>query len=307
MLRDIFTHYFIPQERNNHRATILKPNFLLFFLVLYLFNQSIIKTLVMLKPGILGYSSEITTQKVLDKTNQERKNAGLEALQYNAVLSESARKKAEDMFKYDYWAHNSPQGKSPWAFFDQAGYKYSVAGENLAKDFYNTDSLMQAWMNSPTHKANIVHQKYKEIGIAVVNGTLGGIKTTLVVQHFGTPLVAIQTTSQKSTPAKSAEAVQPTSVPEPAITLAPIAQVIVQPETSSDVLSDNDQPVVSPLSISKVFSFIIFSILVGVLFVDGFITLKTNIHRLTGSTVGHIGFLIFIFVLMLYNQQGSIF
>jgi len=251
----------------------------------------------MIKPGILGYSSEITYQKVLDQTNNERKNAGLEPLKYNPILSASAQQKAEDMFKNDYWAHNSPQGKTPWTFFDAAGYKYSVAGENLAKDFYDTDSLLKAWMNSPTHKANIINQKYKEIGIAVVNGTLGGIKTTLVVQHFGTPLVA--QAAPKSTTTKELTATVKTE---------PIVQAENVPELKSiDVLAGNNEKLISPLALSKIFSSIIFIVLVVVLFVDGFITIRKNIHRFTGSTAGHIGFLVFIFLLMLYNQQGSIF
>lgn len=240
----------------------------------------------MIKPGILGYSSEITTQKVLDQTNNQRIKIGLEPLQYNETLSNSAKKKAQDMFTNDYWAHNSPQGKNPWTFFDDAGYKYSVAGENLAKDFYSTDSLVQAWMNSPTHKANIVHQKYKEIGIAVVDGVLGGVKTTLVVQHFGTPL-------------NLADLQLPTN--QTINTSEPIIN------NDSSVLAANSQKLVSPLAVSKVIGSIIFVLLILVLFIDGYLTLKNNIHRLTGSTVGHIGFLFFIFILMLYNQQGSIF
>jgi len=301
VLKKIWTHYFIPQERNNHRATILKPNFLLFFLILYILNQSVIKTLIMVKPGILGYSSEITYQKVLEQTNNERKKAGLEALEYNPTLSLSAQKKAEDMFKNDYWAHTSPQGKTPWTFFEAAGYRYSVAGENLAKDFYNTDSLMKAWMNSPTHKANIVNFKYKEIGIAVVNGTLGGIKTTLIVQHFGTPLVAVQKAPQ-NTPQNTAK--QLGVAVEPEIVNEPVLAAVVPP---ADAVIENNNKLISPLALSKIFSSIIFILLVIVLFIDGFITIKKNTHRLTGSTAGHIGFLIFIFLLMLYNQQGSIF
>lgn len=286
MLKKIWTHYFIPQERNNHRATILKSNFLLFFLILYLLSQSIIKSLTIAKPGILGYSSEITVQKVLDQTNNERIKLGLEPLVYSPVLSESAKEKAQDMFADNYWAHNSPQGKTPWTFFDAVGYKYSTAGENLAKDFYNTDSLVFAWMNSPTHKANIVNSKYKEIGIAVVNGTLGDIKTTLIVQHFGAPLVA---TSKEI--------------------VAPKSNDIIVPEVLSqtNVLSSQNEKLISPLTLSKIFSSIIFIVLIGVLFIDGFVTIKNNIHRLTGSTIGHIGFLFFIFLLMLFNQQGSIF
>jgi len=286
VLKKIWTHYFVPQERNNHRATILKPSFLLFFLVLYLLNQSIIKSLTIAKPGILGYSSEITAQKVFDQTNNERAKLGLEPLIYSSVLSESAREKAQDMFTNNYWSHNSPQGKTPWTFFDAVGYKYSTAGENLAKDFYNTDSLISAWMNSPTHKENIINSKYKEIGIAVVNGTLGDIKTTLVVQHFGTPLIA--TTKEIVSP-KSNDIVVPEVIPQ------------------ANVLSSQNEKLISPLTLSKIFSSIIFIVLMVVLFIDGFVTVKNNIHRLTGSTVGHIGFLLFIFLLMLFNQQGSIF
>jgi len=304
VLKKIWTHYFIPQERNNHRATILKPNFLLFFLILYILNQSVIKTLIMVKPGILGYSSEITYQKVLEQTNNERKNAGLEALEYNSILSLSAQKKAEDMFKNDYWAHTSPQGKTPWTFFEAAGYRYSVAGENLAKDFYSTDSLMKAWINSPTHKANIINVKYKEIGIAVVNGTLGGIKTTLVVQHFGTPLVAVQKAPQ-NTPKNTAK--QLGAAVEPEIISEPISEVAPQVVPPADAVIENNSKLISPLSLSKILSSIIFILLVIVLFIDGFVTIKNNTHRLTGSTAGHIGFLIFIFLLMLYSQQGSIF
>jgi len=256
----------------------------------------------MIKPGILGYSSEITYQKVLDQTNNERKNAGLEPLQYNTVLTQSAQKKADDMFKNNYWAHSSPEGKTPWTFFDAVGYKYSVAGENLAKDFYDTDSLVKAWMNSPTHKANIIHPKYKEIGIAVVNGTLGGIKTTLVVQHFGTPLVA-QAAPKTTTLGQQSAAVKPEVVSQPVPEVVPQTENLPELK-STDVLVENNKNLISPLTISKIFGSIIFIVLVIVLFIDGYITIKNNTHRLTGSTVG---FLLFIFLLMLYNQQGSIF
>lgn len=279
MLKKIWSHYFIPQERNNHRATLLKPNFLLFFLILYLLNQSFIKSFTNLKPGVLGYSSEITAQKVFDQTNSEREKNGVKSLIYNSTLSKSAKQKAEDIFTNNYWSHNSPQGKTPWTFFESVGYRYSIAGENLAKDFYDTESLVKAWMNSPTHKENIMNSKYQEIGIAVVNGTLNGIKTTLVVQHFGTPLNASDLKNINN------------------------SELIIQ----NNVLSVTNEKLVSPLALSKILGSIIFIVLVVVLFIDGVITIKNNTHRLTGSTIGHIGFLVFILFLMIYNQQGSIF
>ena len=293
-MKHSFSHFFIPQEKNNHRASLLKSHFLLLLIGFYLLNQSVIKFISLVKPGILGYSSEITAQKVLEKTNSERQKNGLPALQYNSVLSESATKKAQDMFANNYWAHTSPIGASPWDFFKSVGYKYSVAGENLARDFYDTDSLIKAWMDSPTHRENIVNSKYQEIGIGVVNGILGGVKTTLVVQHFGTPLNAVATKDTKETkPVVTSSLAQATPIPQSI------------PETK--VLSETKSKYISPLMLNKIIGLIMFVLIIGVLFVDGYLTLKNNVHRFTGSTVGHIGFLLVILLFMLVSQQGAIF
>lgn len=298
-MKHSLSRLFIPQEKNNFRADLLKNSFLFLLLFVYLLNQSFIKYLSIVKPGVLGYSSEITSQKVLDQTNQERTKLGLKPLKYNSVLSQSATKKAQDMFTNNYWAHNSPTGTTPWDFFKAVGYKYSVAGENLARDFYDTDSLMKAWMNSPTHKANIVNTKYQEIGIGVVNGTLGGIKTTLVVQHFGTPIVQVadKTTSSEQKVSTDDSVVLPDTSEQ------------LQPETnlSSNVLSDSENKPINPLNLTKIFGAIIFGLIISVLFIDGYITLKKGIHRMTGSTVSHIGFLLVILLFILYQQQGIIF
>jgi len=283
----------VPQEKNNHRALLLQPGFLGIFIALYLLNQSFIKSITIAKPGVLGYSSEITAQKVIDQTNAVRAKSGLPALRYNPVLAKSAVAKAQDMFKNNYWAHNSPSGKSPWSFFKESGYQYSVAGENLAKDFYDTDSMMKAWMKSPTHRANIVHSKYKEIGIGVVNGILGGVKTTLVVQHFGTPLRA--------------------AIDEPRVS-EPLPQEIVveniagvEEEAVAPIIEESSPNPVNPLLISKIIGGAMFVIIIGVLFIDGIITLKNGTQRMTGSSAGHIGFLAIIFLLMLFSRQGTIF
>lgn len=275
---------FVPHEKNNHRSLLLRPGYLTAIIGLYLLNQLAIKALTIVKPGVLGYSSEITVQKVYNLTNDQRQKNNLPVLHYNPVLSASATLKAQDMFEHNYWAHNSPQGKTPWDFFKTEGYQYSVAGENLAKDFYDTDTLMTAWMNSPTHRANIVNDKYQEIGIGVVNGILNGVKTTLVVQHFGTPLNVAKIDTQ---------------TPEE------LAYQSGQQEVLSEAVAP--APMVSPLAISRVVGLLLFSVIIGVLFVDAYITLKRQTHRLTGSTTGHIGFLLVIFVLLLFTRQGSIF
>lgn len=266
------SHYFLPHPDNNHRALLLQPSFLALFIAVYLLNQSFIKSFTIAKPGVLGYSSEITVSKVLTQTNNERISLGLPELTFNSTLSQSATLKANDMFANNYWAHTSPTGLSPWDFFKTAGYEYSVAGENLAKDFYDTESLMKAWMNSPTHRENIVKDKYKEIGISVVNGVLDGVKTTLVVQHFGTPRNGVILGSE------------------------PPEENFVKPEAT-----------VSPIQLNKIFAIIMFVFIISLLFIDSYITLKNNTSRLTGSTAGHIGFLVIILMLLIFSQQGTIF
>lgn len=270
------SHYFIPQSRNNHRALLLQPSFLALFICVYLLNVSFIKSFTIARPGVLGYSSEITVAKVLESTNSQRSKLGLTPLVYNTVLSDSATSKATDMFTYNYWAHTSPTGKTPWDFFTASGYEYSVAGENLAKDFYDTDGLIKAWMNSPTHRENIVNPKYQEIGIGVVNGVLGGIKTTLVVQHFATPRNGI------------------------VLGQSPPTDIAIESSPIRD-------PVISPVQINKIFAMLMFVFIIGLLIVDSYITLKNNTHRLTGSSASHIGFLLIIFLLLIFAQQGTIF
>ncbi len=289
-----FSRLFIPQEKNNYRAEILKNSFLFFLIALYLFNQTLVKYLSFTKPGVLGYSSEITAQKVLDQTNQERSKLGLPVLKYNSLLSQSATQKAQDMFTHNYWAHTSPSGTSPWNFFKNVDYKYSIAGENLARDFYDTESLLKAWMNSPTHKENIINPKYQEIGIGVVNGTLGGIKTTLVVQHFATPVSQI-VSNQKT---------KPETITQPEIITQEQQEIISR---DSNILSETQSKPINPLTISKIFGIVVFGLIISVLFIDGYITLKKGVHRMTGSTISHIGFLLVILLFILYQQQGVIF
>jgi len=281
---------FIPQSGNNYRAGLLHSGFLGLFIAVYLLNQSILKSITIIKPGILGYSSEITVEKVLQQTNQQRQDNNLPPLLFNSALSQSARLKAEDMFANNYWAHNSPEGSSPWDFIKSSDYQYSVAGENLAKDFYDTPAMIKAWMHSPTHRDNIIHLKYKETGIAVVNGVLGGIKTTLVVQHFGTPLVA-------STAHPTAEEKQFNSLPTVS------SQVLSQTQQVSAV----SPPSISPVTISKTLGIIMFVIIISALVIDGVVTIKNKTKRLAGSATGHIGFLLVILMLMLFTRQGSIF
>ena len=139
--------------------------------------------------GLLGIpsamASTITSANIIELTNQERVAAGLNALNNNASLVAAAHAKANNMFELQYWDHFGPNGESPWMFISQAGYSYVYAGENLAKGFRTAEGVHEAWMASPTHRDNIMSGNYRDIGVAVVQGTLQGKETTLVVQMFG--------------------------------------------------------------------------------------------------------------------------
>lgn len=147
------------------------------------------------QPGILGVNSNITVEQVITETNKEREALGLPPLEMNSSLNTAAQAKAQNMLEENYWAHYSPSGKDPWGFILSSGYKFAYAGENLARNFYTSEDTVKAWMNSPSHKENITSSKYKEIGVAVVDGVLQGQKTTLVVQMFGTTTSDLATLS----------------------------------------------------------------------------------------------------------------
>lgn len=226
-------HLVHPRRSNNYRPKLLHVEGVLAICVLTV-GFGIAFWSAVQSPSflgdILGYSSDISVSDVVSLTNQERAKSGLSQLTLNAKLSEAASGKARDMFTEQYWAHTSPSGTEPWDFISGAGYSYRVAGENLARDFATTTQMVAAWMASPTHRDNIMHPRYQEIGVAVVNGTLEGIETTLVVQMFGTPraeqVAQVPTTvqparaeavsGQTTTPNVQAEPVDTTAVADTA-------------------------------------------------------------------------------------------
>lgn len=136
-------------------------------------------------PAQASEKIELIRSQIIKLANQERDDLGFEKLTESQALNQAAGLKLEDMFENDYFSHTSPTGVDPWYWFGQAGYNYQYAGENLAMDFTSADSVHRAWMKSPTHKENIVSEKFSQIGVAVAEGTLDGRKTFLAVQLFG--------------------------------------------------------------------------------------------------------------------------
>lgn len=120
-------------------------------------------------------------------TNNARAADNLGALKVNAELTAAAEAKANDMASKSYFAHTSPDGKLPWYWFEKAGYKYEYAGENLAVNFEDSNDVVKAWLNSPTHRFNIMRREYTEIGVGTASGTYKGHPATFVVQMFASP------------------------------------------------------------------------------------------------------------------------
>ena len=133
--------------------------------------------------------SFLTVNGVISITNRHRSENNLSPLALNDSLNQSALDKARDMFDKQYFAHDSPDGKGVGDLAEDSGYGFITIGENLAVgNFRNDEALVQGWMDSPGHRANILNNRYQEIGVAVVRGVYQGRNTWMAVQHFGKPL-----------------------------------------------------------------------------------------------------------------------
>lgn len=112
---------------------------------------------------------------VLTLVNAEREKYGLDYLVWNSDLASAAYAHCEDMAERDYFSHNTPEGLTPFDRLRDYGIDYIVAAENIAAGQPDPESVVEAWMNSPDHRSNILNDKLKEIGIAFVRGGSYGI------------------------------------------------------------------------------------------------------------------------------------
>lgn len=164
------------------------------------FRVTLLATLLVLTAGTISIPSSVdakiiehnetttpyTVMQIIEASNKERTTEHLTQLTVNKKLSIAAQRKADDMAKNSYFAHYSPTGVSPWDWLRGVEYNYVYAGENLAVHFTTIEKLMQAWMNSPSHRANIMNKHYLETGIGIAQGIRNGIPGWFVVQVFGT-------------------------------------------------------------------------------------------------------------------------
>lgn len=278
-------HLFIPHESNNQKAKLLHSESLFLIAVGLIAFQLILGFGKNVFPQVLGYAANISPSEVIRLTNVQRADNGLGPVTENQTLDAAALAKGNDMLAKGYWAHFAPDGTSPWSFFIKFGYKYSYAGENLARDFPDAASAVTAWMNSPSHRENMLNPNYRDIGIGVVEGSLAGVDTTIIVQFFGTPL-----TAAPAIPAVQAKEVTPSPTPTIAVTyVKPVANTPISPFTST-----------------RNISLLVTGILILVLSIDIVVVRRRRITRIGGRTLAHLAFLGMILAVILILRAGQI-
>ncbi len=280
-------HWFIPHHQTHEKAKLLSWHFLFIYFLLFALLRVGFDLVNIYRPGVLGTTSSITAERIVEGTNIEREKAGLPPVKISPALSRAATEKAANMFAENYWAHYSPSGKDPWGFIKAAGYKFSHAGENLAKNFSASDDVVVAWMNSPTHKENILNPNYQEIGIAVEDGVLQGQTTTLVVQMFGKPVESV--------------ALAPPEVP-----LVPKSQSLSVAGYSISNNSLSSQPVLDPFAVTKNAGLIMIIALSILLMADFIILRRRGVFRFSSHHFAHLSFMAIAGTSLLLNKAGEI-
>ena len=233
---------FVPNEENNYRPRFLDSKILYYYVILLLILKiAIVSPFLFCLPRSL-FTADLTKTDLIKLTNATRESLGFQPLKESLVLEEAAYLKAEDMIENDYFAHQSPEGISPWHWFREAGYNYQFAGENLAIGFFESEEVNKAWIDSLSHKRNLLNPNYSEIGIAVLKGDFQGKETSVVVQLFGTPKTVVETkeeviSKEEGTTTSIVEEETATSVAEEVATSVAVAST--QPK---EVLSAFQEP-----------------------------------------------------------------
>ena len=292
-VKNFIRRLFIPHEENNFRAKSLHTDFLtvylvIAFLMMILFKQGNIH-------NVLGFATDISVDKLYQLTNEQRQKNNLPLLSLNSALSLAAQRKAENMLAENYWSHYSPDGKTPWDYILGAGYKYEYAGENLAKNFLFSNGVIDAWMNSATHRDNLLKRNYTEVGYAIVNGILNGEQTTIVVQELGKPM----TNSFNPPSVEASETTQNI----PAISeIKPVAEKKIEQIAAQKTV----QPKINALNFSFNLNVIFMIFLIMALVLDFYFASKFNIIRIGGKNTAHLLFIIFMLIGLFMSTIGTI-
>jgi uncharacterized protein YkwD len=270
-MKDFLLHTFTPRESNNYRAKFLHQTNIFLAIVLFLLAGIFVQQTRTSFTSVLGINANISVSELLRLTNEQREKNGVEPLSINEKLVIAADQKALDMLEYDYWAHNSPLGRTPWFFIKSSGYKYVYAGENLAKGFTNAEDIVTAWMDSPDHRANMLSSNYEDVGFAIREGELDGEETILIVQEFGNLNMVAGSSSQDTSAA--------------------------QDTRGKEEISINRNPLIDTKILSSNTLVFIIGMFVFVLALDLIIVIRMRFIRFVGHNIDHIMYLLLILFL----------
>lgn len=132
-------------------------------------------------------TGSVSATELVDEMNRRRAAAGLPRLRLNSTLSAAAGDRARDMFEQRYFDHVAPDGTQPFVWAKSRGYRYSLIGENLAMGQRSAEQVVDQWMSSPGHRANILGRGFRDAGIAIVPGSpVGGSRGYTFVVLYGT-------------------------------------------------------------------------------------------------------------------------
>ena len=303
-MKEFLHHFFIPRESNNYKAKLLHQTTLLLFIALFIIGGLLLNLTKTKYPSVLGISTDITSEQLLTLVNQKRLENGLPPLSFSPELATAARNKANDMLLKNYWAHNSPDGRTPWEFLKEAGYNYVYAGENLARGFNTSLDVTNGWMASPTHRANVLSPNYSDVGFAVVTGNLNGEETVLVVEEFGNrTLAALSPPSEKSV---STSSNNPSEIPVKQIAVVSPNKSVKSSSKISSLAEVKNSPLIDSVHLTtNIGTFIIILFILTLIF-ETIILERRKIVNFAEHNPDHIFFLISILLVIAILGRGII-
>jgi len=244
----LLKHLFLPHRGNAFRPHALRHKAISLYSLGMITSQLAFGVTAFTGPIVSVEQSRAISVNVVKLTNNERTQNGLAELKENTSLTQAAFAKIDDMFEKGYWDHRGPGGETAWDFITEEGYVYQLAGENLARGFSSSQDAVNAWMESETHRQNILNSRFKEIGVATKSGTLGNNATTLIVQLFGEPKTAFASANEiRGQYSKTSQLI---------------------PQINLD----------NPVHVSRAPYFMLWIFLFGLIIVDGFMIRKLGLH-----------------------------
>jgi len=244
-VRESLKHHFIPHEGNNYHPHIFHSKRTIFYSFFF----------IAIKVFVIGYAALLPIQaymapdvltaqanKILALTNDVRAKDGLHALDRAALLDRSAEARASDMAENGYFSHTGPNGHTLGYFMKLTDHRYVNTGENLALGFLTAEEVVDAWVKSPSHYANLVDADFKEFGIGIGEGMYEGGATIFIAEHFGDPI-------SLETQARAAPETDTKETPRVALSQQQAQKTVYTPTPTTSVegsLTDSNIPPSAP-------------------------------------------------------------